>query len=59
MGDYDLYMRYGHIKRNNKSYSLFEKLKVVEIEFVIIYDDLLIIHPPNFWMQTKMRCLIN
>ena len=42
MGDNVFIMRYEHIKRNYESHFLFEKLKVLEIKFVIIYDDLLI-----------------
>ena len=42
MGDNVLYIRYEHIKRTNESHSLFEILKVLDIEFVIIHDDLLI-----------------
>ena len=42
MGENVLYMKYKNIKRTNESHSLFEKLKVLDIEFVIIHDDLLI-----------------
>ena len=42
MEDNVLCMRYEHIKRNNESHSLFKKLKVLDIDFVFIYDDFLI-----------------